>query len=52
MLFGNSIETSFSNSDWEGGSFMALIRLVIIFITRLITKKFNDKSEKEGSGSW
>ncbi len=52
MLFGNSIYLSFSNSDWNGGSFMSLIMLVIIFLCMLLTGKFQKESEKGGSGSW
>lgn len=53
MLFGNSIYLSFSNSDWNGGSFMSLIMLVIIFLVMLFTKKFQgDKEGERGNGSW
>lgn len=52
MLFGNSIYLSFSNSDWNGGSFMSLIMLIIIFLCMLLTGKFQNESEKGGSGSW
>ncbi len=53
MLFGNSIYLSFSNSDWNGGSFMSLIMLVIIFLVMLFTRKFQgDKDADRGNGSW
>lgn len=52
MLFGNSIYLSFSNSDWNGGSFMSLIMLIIIFTCMLATGKFQRNSEKGGAGSW
>lgn len=51
MLFGNSIYLSFSNSDWNGGSFMSLIMLVLIFVLMAATKKFQRDDEK-GAGSW
>lgn len=51
MLFGNSIYLSFSYSDWNGGSFMSLIMLIIIFIVMFATRKF-DRSEQKGAGSW
>lgn len=51
MLFGNSIYLSFSNSDWNSGSFMSLIMLIIIFALMLATKKFQRDDEKGGS-SW
>lgn len=52
MLFGNSIYLSFSNSDWNSGSFMSLIMLIIIFVLMLATKKFQRTSEETGGGSW
>ncbi len=52
MLFGNSIFLSFSNSDWNSGSFMSLIMLIIIFVLMLATKKFQRSSEEQGGGSW
>lgn len=52
MLFGNSIYLSFSNSDWNSGSFMSLIMLIIIFSLMLVTKKFQRTSEEQGGGSW
>jgi spermidine/putrescine transport system permease protein len=51
MLFGNSIYLSFSYSDWNGGSFMSLIMLIIIFIVMFATRKFERGSEK-GAASW
>ncbi len=51
MLFGNSIYLSFSYSDWNGGSFMSLIMLIIIFAVMFATRKFERNSEK-GAGSW
>lgn len=50
MLFGNSIYLSFSSSDWNDGSFMSLIMLIIIFLVMFLTKKFQgNESEKRGS---
>lgn len=51
-LFGNSIYLSFSNSDWNSGSFMALIMLVIIFITMIFTKKFERNEADSRSHLW
>ena len=51
MLFGNSIYLSFSNSDWNSGSFMSLIMLIIIFVSMFATKKFQRESEK-GGAAW
>lgn len=52
MLFGNSIYLSFSNSDWNGGSFMSLIMLILIFILMFATKKFQRNEEEKGGASW
>ena len=41
MLFGN----------WNGGSFMSLIMLILIFVLMLATKKFQRDGEK-GASSW
>ena len=49
-LFGNSIYLSFTNSDWNGGSFMALIMLIIVFISMIFSHKF-DKKEDVQRGS-
>lgn len=52
-LFGNSIYLNFTNSQWNSGSFMALIMLVIIGITMLITSRFGDNSANaRGGGLW
>lgn len=51
-LFGNSIYLSFTNSDWNGGSFMALIMLVIIFISMIFTKKFEANPNEERANLW
>lgn len=52
MLFGNSIYLSFSYSDWNGGSFMSLIMLVIIFIVMFATRKFDRSDTGRGVGAW
>ena len=51
MIFGNAIQIAFDTNNWSGGSFLALIMLVIIFITMILTGKFQDSSEKE-RGTW
>lgn len=51
-LFGNSIYLSFTNSDWNSGSFMALIMLIIIFLSMLFTKKFERNSNDERTNLW
>ena len=52
MLFGNSIYLSFSSSDWNNGSFMSLIMLIIIFIVMFATKKFQGNGEEKRGASW
>ncbi len=52
MLFGNSIYLSFSYSDWNGGSFMSLIMLIIIFIIMFATRKFDRASAEKGASAW
>lgn len=50
-LFGNYIELEFTNKAWHDGSFMALIMLVFIGLTMLISQKSSKEGKKEG-GSW
>ena len=50
-LFGNYIELEFTNKAWHDGSFMALVMLVLIAITMLISQRFSKDGKKEG-GSW
>ncbi|MCQ2791955.1 MAG: ABC transporter permease [Bacilli bacterium] len=50
-LFGNSIYISFSNSQWNTGSFLALIMLIIIFLSMLVTHRFSREPEARG-GTW
>ena len=51
-LFGNSIANSFYNSMWNDGSFMALIMLVLIFVTMAITSRFGKEKEERKVGLW
>lgn len=52
-LFGNSIYLNFSNSQWNDGSFMALIMLAIIFVTMVITRKFGrEDAQSVGGNIW
>lgn len=52
MLFGNSIYLSFSSSDWNDGSFMSLIMLIIIFVVMFATKKFQGNDSEKRGASW
>ncbi len=53
-LFGNSIYLNFTNSQWNEGSFMALIMLVLIGLSMLFTHRFSgsDAAENRGGGLW
>lgn len=51
-LFGNYIELEFTNKAWNDGSFMALIMLIFIAITMVISQKFSGDEEKGGSKAW
>ena len=50
-LFGNYIELEFTNKAWHDGSFMALVMLILIAVTMLISQRFSKEGKKEG-GSW
>ena len=50
-LFGNYIELEFTNKAWHDGSFMALVMLVLIAVTMVISQRFS-KDEKKGGSSW
>ncbi|MCR5348141.1 MAG: ABC transporter permease [Bacilli bacterium] len=51
-LFGNSIASSFNNSLWNDGSFMALVMLVLIFLTMFITNRFHKDETQERGRLW
>lgn len=48
-LFGNSIYLSFTQSQWGEGSFMAMLMLVIIGISMLLTRNYTEKDEGRSS---
>lgn len=45
VLFGNSIYLGFSNYQWSSASFMAIIMLLIIGITMVLTRNYTEKLE-------
>ena len=54
-IIGKVIESQFSTVfDWHAGSAIAMVLLVIIFITMAITNKFTDEEESSarGNGLW
>lgn len=50
-LFGNYIYLDFSMNAWNDGSFMALIMLVIVGLSMLLTRNSEKKSES-GGNTW
>ena len=50
-LFGNIIYLNFSQSQWNEGSFMALVMLVLIAISMFATRKFRGDGERK-IGAW
>lgn len=50
VLFGSYIDLYFNQADWNFGSFMALIMLLLIGLSVLISRKFNH-GENEGRRS-
>ena len=48
-LLGNYIELEFTNKAWHDGSFMALVMLVLIAITMVISQKFSKEEERSGN---
>ena len=45
VLFGTYIDLYFNQNDWNFGSFMALIMLILILLSVVITRKFSDTDE-------
>lgn len=50
-LFGSYIELEFTNKAWNDGSFMALVMLILIAVTMVISQRFSKDEKKEG-GKW
>lgn len=50
-LFGNIIYLNFSQSQWNEGSFMAFIMLVLIGVSMVATRKFRGDGERR-MGAW
>ncbi len=47
-IMGSLIGSYFNAYDWNNGSMISLILLVIIFIVTLVTNRFSDKDDKSG----
>ena len=50
-LFGSYIELEFTNKAWNDGSFMALVMLVFIAITMVISQRFSGEDDR-GTSQW
>lgn len=51
-LFGNYIHLDFSSSLWNDGAFMAVIMLILVGLTMLISSRFEKKTEVRGGQLW
>ena len=51
VLFGSYIDLYFNQANWNFGSFMALIMLLLIFVSVIITSKFG-KEENARASLW
>ena len=47
FIMGSLIGSYFSAYDWNNGSLIALVLLVIIFIVTLVTNRFSDKDSSD-----
>ena len=52
VLFGSYIDLYFNQADWNFGSFMALIMLLLIFLSVFITRKFGKEEDGGKSSLW
>ena len=52
VLFGSYIDLYFNQADWNFGSFMALIMLILIGISVLISRKFSNDEEGGKRSIW
>ena len=51
-LLGNSIFLSFNNSQWADGSFMAMLMLIVVAISMLLTRNYTEKDEDRKESKW
>ena len=52
-LLGNSIYINFANTQWNNGSFMALIMLILVAITMFVTRNVDkDATSSRGGALW
>ncbi|MCQ2742573.1 MAG: ABC transporter permease [Bacilli bacterium] len=51
-LFGNIIYLHFSQSQWDKGSFMALVMLILVAITMVVSHKFGKEDARTENALW
>ena len=51
-LFGNIIYLNFSQSQWNEGSFMALIMLILVGISMFLTRNIDKDETRQGGALW
>jgi len=51
-LFGNLIYLNFSSSQWNEGSFLALVMLVLVGLTMLVSRRFEKTDARVGGMQW
>lgn len=51
-LFGNFIYLDFSQSLWNEGSFMALIMLILVGLSMLVSQRFNKEDDSRRGSLW
>ena len=49
-LFGNIIYLHFSQSQWNEGSFMALVMLILVFLSMLLSRRFGKENANPRGG--
>jgi ABC-type spermidine/putrescine transport system permease subunit I len=49
QLIGNTIQLNFDQGQWHSGSLIALIMLIIIGVTMLLTKNVQSQEDIRGS---
>ena len=49
-LFGNIIYLHFSQSQWNEGSFMALVMLILVFLSMLLSRRFGKENANPRRG--
>ena len=51
-LIGNSIYINFANYQWNNGSFMAFMLLILVLLSMIMTRKVGDNEATARGGLW